>query len=416
MRTTAALRADSRLALAAAASAALVLNGCADPSAVAAPRASAAPAAADRPTLDRDGAPGLERVTLHVMFRRGLDDVPGRAARLADRHGGSARHVWPNLGGLALELPAHAAAAVLQRLAEDPDVETASPEVTFRTTTEQLGPTWGLDRIDERDRPMDGRYVYQRQGAGVHVYVMDTGILATHTEFGSRVGTGATFIFDGRTARTDCNGHGTHVASTVGGTTWGVAKMVMLHPIRVLGCDGTSVGASVMNGLEWILANGVRQYSIVNMSLGGGASSSLDAAVRNLVDAGFFVVVAAGNDNADACTVSPAREPKAYTVAASTSLDRRRLTSNFGPCVDIFAPGQMIVGASPASTTARDTLSGTSMAAPHVAGAAALLLSKGGSAYMPILGALLSGNASMGKITEAGAGSPNRLLYMGFID
>ncbi len=249
--------------------------------------------------------------------------------------------------------------------------------VTASAITTQSPATWGLDRIDQKTLPLNNIYNYEPNGQGVTAYVVDTGILSTHVEFGIRVKTGFTAITTGGT--TDCNGHGTHVAGTIGGSTYGVAKSVNLVPVRVLDCNGSGTNSGVISGINWA----VNQYlanptpSVMNLSLGGGASAALDTAITSAVNAGITVVVAAGNSNANACNYSPARAPAAITVGATDNKDVLANFSNTGSCVDISAPGVSITSAwIGSSNSATNTISGTSMASPHVAGAAALALSE----------------------------------------
>jgi subtilisin family serine protease len=260
----------------------------------------------------------------------------------------------------------------------DARVSRVEPDGIARAiATTQSGATWGLDRIDQHNATLDGEYTYDNSGGGVHAYIIDTGILPTHTEFAGRLGNGVTVVNDGG-GTVDCNGHGTHVAGTVGGTTYGVAKAVTLHAVRVLSCSGSGSWSGVIAGMEWVVANHVKP-AVANMSLGGGASSSVDQATQNMIAAGVATAVAAGNGNMggreqDACGYSPARAPNAMTIGATTKSDSKTSWSNYGSCVDWFAPGSGITSAWTGSNTATATISGTSMAAPHVAGVAALYL------------------------------------------
>lgn len=300
----------------------------------------------------------------------------------------------------------------------------------------QAGPVWGLDRIDETDRPMDGEYAYvDSAGAGVHVYIIDTGINPDHQEFTGRVGAGQNFVSSGPLDGLlggllggllpldllggevdpenwqDCNGHGTHVAGTAAGTQYGVAKLATLHAVRVLNCAGSGTGSAVIAGIEWVAEN-AEYPAVVNLSLGGRASDAEDQAIANLFNANVLPVVAAGNDNADACGTSPARAPEAVTVASTASDDSESSFSNHGTCVDIYAPGSSIVSADYANNSGTANLSGTSMASPHVAGAAALILGETPSLNSADVAAALISNATVGKVARspAGAGTPNLLL------
>ncbi len=275
--------------------------------------------------------------------------------------------------------------------------------------TTQASATWGLDRIDQRDRPLNTQYHYNRTGSGVDAYIIDTGIRLDHTQFTGRLKPGHNVIADAN-GTNDCHGHGTHVAGTVGGTTWGVAKGVSLIPVRVLNCAGSGDVSGVIAGINWV-ANNTARPAVANMSLGGGKSAAMNAAVAGAVTAGVTMVVAAGNSNANACNYSPASAPTAITVAATTSADVRASYSNRGTCVDIFAPGSSITSAWASSATASATASGTSMAAPHVAGVAALALQANPAASPLHVTDFLINNASLNKLTSIGTGSPNRLVF-----
>lgn len=348
-----------------------------------------------------------------VVFRSTVGNPAGEAENLMRGRGGQIRFTYTSaVKGFAVTLPEAAADAFLQAMERNPNVdyvEVDKPIAVSQTT--QLSATWGLDRSDQRDLPLSSSYTYSSTGAGVRAYVVDTGILASHADFGGRVLSGYTVINDGY-GTTDCNGHGTHVAGTVGGATWGIAKSVSLVPVRVLGCDGTGTMSGVIAGIDWIAANAVRP-AVVNLSLGGSASTTLDAAVANTVAKGIAVVVAAGNSSANACDYSPAREPSAITVGATASSDARGSYSNFGTCLDLFAPGSSIRSAWHSSNTATATSSGTSMAAPHVAGMAAQFLQGSPGASAAQVADAVRAAATSGKVSDAGSGSPNLLLYVG---
>ncbi len=282
--------------------------------------------------------------------------------------------------------------------------------VSIRQST-QPNATWGLDRVDQRDLPLDGNYIYDTTASNVYTYIVDTGVRTNHNDFGGRVLSGFTAINDGN-GTNDCNGHGTHVAGTVAGANWGVAKAARIVPIRVLNCQGSGSNSGVIAGMDWVAANHIKP-AVANMSLGGGASTATDNAVTNMRNAGVTVVVAAGNENQNACNVSPARSGNAITVGSTTSNDVRSNFSNWGSCVDIFAPGSNIRSAWHTSNSAANTISGTSMAAPHVAGIAALYLANNPQATPTQVENAIYNNASTGKLSGLN-GSPNLLAYSRF--
>jgi subtilisin family serine protease len=304
----------------------------------------------------------------------------------------------------------------LNALQHNPNVAYIEQDGRVTASVTQTGATWGIDRIDQRDLPLSTTFTYLNTGVGVNAYIVDTGIRLTHTQFTGRVSSGFDAV-DGGTAD-DCNGHGTHVAGTVGGTTVGVAKGVNLVAVRVLDCAGSGTTSGVIAGVDWVANNAVKP-AVANLSLGGGASTTLDNAVANAVTKGVTMVVAAGNGNTggraqDACGYSPARVASAITVSATDKTDTKASYANYGTCVDIFAPGNSILSAWYTGDTAGSTISGTSMASPHVAGVAALYLQSNGTATPAAVASALIGGATTGKVLKAGSGSPNRLLFTAF--
>lgn len=345
-----------------------------------------------------------------VVLKDDTVDVEGESVRLSrefggDRNGGQTYE--RALKGFSVRMPEQQAA----RLANDPSVDFVEEDSVVSLGATQSGATWGLDRIDQRDLPLNSTYVFNATGSGVRAYIVDTGIRATHVDFGGRVVSGFTAINDGL-GTNDGNGHGTHVAGTVGGSTWGVAKNVTLVAVRVLDANGSGTNSGVIAGVDFVTSDHqAGQPAVANMSLGGGASSALDTAVANAVTDGVTFAVAAGNENQDACNVSPARTASAITVGSTTTTDARSSFSNFGTCVDIFAPGSSITSAWRTSDTATNTISGTSMATPHVTGVAALFLETNPTASPATVTAALVNNATLNHVTGAGTGSPNRLLF-----
>ncbi|HUP61905.1 MAG TPA: S8 family serine peptidase [Thermoanaerobaculia bacterium] len=343
-----------------------------------------------------------------VVFEDRVDDVDTLADDLVRQHRGRKNYVYRNtIKGFAANMSEQAAAA----LSKHPKVAYVEQDQVVTADATQSSATWGIDRIDQRDLPLSGTYTYNYTGSGVKAYIIDTGIRRTHSEFGGRAIHGYTAISDGR-GSDDCNGHGTHVAGTVGGATYGVAKGVTLVAVRVLDCNGSGTTTGVIAGVDWVTSDHASgAAAVANMSLGGGASTSLDDAVRRSISDGVTYAIASGNSNADACNYSPARVAEALTVNSSTNTDARSSFSNWGTCTDLFAPGSSITSAWYTSDTATNTISGTSMAAPHVAGVVALYLHQNGYQSPATVHSAINNNATPNKITSAGSGSPNRLLY-----
>src|SRR5688572_20415828 len=367
----------------------------------------------DKPVRAKE--PANDRTWIVVFDDAALADVHSDrgvaigslAHQLAGNHQGRVKHVLRHaLTGAILELASEKQA---ERLAEHPAVKLVEENGGVHASATQRNPTRGPDRIDQRDLPLSASYTYDTTASNVNAYIIDTGILTTHTQFGGRAVHGIDTV-DNDSNATDCNGHGTHVAGTVGGSTYGVAKAVRLVAVRVLNCSGSGTDAGVIAGVDWVTANHTKP-AVANMSLGGGLSTALDNAVQNSINAGVTYVLAAGNENQNACNTSPARVAAAITVGSTTSSDARSSFSNYGSCLDLFAPGSSITSAWHTSTSATNTISGTSMASPHVAGVAALYLAANPSATPSQVASALTSNATTGKVTSPGTGSPNRLLY-----
>jgi subtilisin family serine protease len=344
-----------------------------------------------------------------VLLKSTARDATG----VAGRHGATVRRTYRHaVHGFSATMSAQQA----RRVAADPAVALVQPNVVHRISdTQPNPPSYGLDRIDQRNRPLNSAYTYATTGAGVSAYIIDTGIRTSHQDFGGRAVSGFDAVDGG--AADDCNGHGTHVAGTVGGTAHGVAKAVRLVAVRVLDCAGSGTTEQVVAGIDWVTARTARP-AVANMSLGGGADAVLDAAVRRSIGSGVSYAIAAGNGflglfALDACTQSPARVAEAITVSATDRNDRKPGWANRGRCVDVFAPGIDITSTWSTGDTATDTISGTSMAAPHVAGAAALHLAANPGATPAQVQSAIVARATTGVVASPGSGSPNRLLYTG---
>ncbi|MGH7754434.1 MAG: S8 family peptidase [Gemmatimonadales bacterium] len=387
--------------LATAAALAFALAACQEPSSPT--RADASPElAAQGGGQHGDVIPGQ----FIVVFNENVSDASTVAAGLARSYGATVLHRYSAvLKGFAARLSPQA----VEALARNPNVAYIEPDrvVTLETTQnmDANGDPWGLDRIDERALPLSRTYTYTATGSGVRVYIIDTGIATSHSQFGGR----ASNVYDAFGGNgQDCHGHGTHVAGTVGASTWGVAKSSLPRGVRVLNCSGSGSTSGIIAGLDWVRVNHIKPAA-ANMSLGGGFSSSLNTATTNLWNAGVFVAVAAGNSNANACNFSPASASGAFTTASSTRTDAKSSFSNWGSCVEAYAPGSSIKSTWLNGGT--NTISGTSMASPHVAGVSALYKATFGDASSSTIRTWIINNATTGVITGNPSGTPNRLLY-----
>ena len=346
-----------------------------------------------------------------VVFKSSLPDAAAQARALVAQHGGTLRFTYTAaIKGFSAKLPA----AAVDALRRNPNVASIEEDQVVQGAGVQAVPTlWSLDRIDQRSLPFDNTFGYANAGAGVNVYILDTGIRLTHKEFGGRVVGGFT-AFNDAYGTSDCNGHGTHVAGIVGASTYGVAKGATLYSVRVLDCNCVSSWSAILAGIDWVTANRVLP-AVINASWAGYASSTVTQAVQNSTKAGITWVVAAGNYSSDVSGWSPANTPEAITVGSTGENDAMDAYSDYGSLVDLFAPGRNIYSTYHLSDTSIARLSGTSMASPAVAGAAALYLAANPASTPAQVSSALTGNATQGVLTSLGAGSPNRLLYTGFI-
>lgn len=341
-----------------------------------------------------------------VVFHDDVSDSKGKSKDKNDKHGGKLKHSYDAvLKGFAAELTDDA----VQDLLNDPDVAYIEEDQEVNiNTTQSPTPSWGLDRVDQHNLPLSNTYTYNATAAQqgvVRAYIIDTGILTSHPDFGGR----ASAVFDAMGGNgIDCNGHGTHVAGTVGGTKYGIAKSILLRAVRVLDCSGSGTNSGVIAGMDWVATNHINP-AVANMSLGGGLSTAVNTSANNLANSGVFLAVAAGNSNANACNSSPSSAANATVVAASAINDTRASFSNFGSCVDLYAPGVSIT--SDWLSNGTNTISGTSMATPHVTGVAALYKAVNGNASFSTIRTWLVTNATANVISGNPAGTPNLLLF-----
>ena len=383
----------------------------------------------DSPALSQAAGAGAIHGQYIVVFNDAVSDAPGLARSLSQAHGGTLLFTYEHaIKGFAAQLPAQAVDA----LSRNPNVSYVEEDREAQLFgTQPSPPSWGLDRVDQRDTPLNLSYSYANGGAGVNLYVLDTGIRKTHSEFGGRAayvpnGANGDFVGDRQGRRKgaeDCHGHGTHVAGTAGGASYGMAKAVSIWSARVVDCRGSGSVSMAIAAVDWVTGNGLKP-AVVNMSLGYGNVQSLRTAVENSVTAGYNYAVAAGNGDffgtpQNACTESPAGAPNALTVGATSQSDSEASFSNYGACVDVLAPGVSITSAWYTADNATNTISGTSMATPHVAGAVALYLNENPAATPSQVAAGLTGNGTAGTInlhaSSLANGTPNLFLYTGFI-
>jgi len=345
----------------------------------------------------------------YIVVLKSSEDADRNEKAVKDLGGRVERKFKYAINALSVKIKA----SDVDRLLQDPTVLSIEIDQTmYASETQSPSPSWGLDRIDQRQLPLDSSFTTTLLGGNVDVYIVDTGVNTSHTDFTGRIGAGFTAIADGNGVN-DCNGHGTHVAGTTAGSRYGIAKQSSVIPVRVLGCTGSGSTSGVIAGLDWIVSHhSAGNPAVANMSLGGGTSVALDTAVQGVINDGVTVAVAAGNSNVNACNSSPARVADAVTVGSTAINDARSSFSNFGSCLDIFAPGSSITSSWIGSISATNTISGTSMASPHVAGVVAALLGQTPSATPAQIVASLRGSATTNVVLSAGLGSPNLLLHL----
>lgn len=343
-----------------------------------------------------------------IVFKDNVEDVDAMTAQLMRGKGGTVHFRYRHaIKGFAATIPPQA----VDGIRHNPNVALIEPDgIVYKNATQNNPPSWGLDRIDQRNLPLDNSYTYQNEGEGVTVYIIDSGIRFDHQEFSTNRATSGWDFVDNDNNAYDCDGHGTHVAGTVGGNNVGVAKKVSLVAVRVLNCSGSGTWSGVIAGVDWVTAN-ASLPAVANMSLGGGYYSPMNTAVENSIAAGVVYAVSAGNSNYYACNYSPASAPNAITVGSTTSSDVRSSFSNYGTCVDVFAPGSSIYSSTMNTTSSYASWSGTSMASPHVAGVAALYLASNMNATPAQVTSAIVNNATSGVVSNPGTGSPNLLLY-----
>lgn len=376
----------------------LALTACQEPAAPEGLRAPEEGPAFVREAKSKDVIPGQ----YIVVFNDDVADADATSEKLLRKLNAKSKYTYKDaLKGFAGELTR----GQLEALRGEPEVAYIEEDQVVHATATQSSPPYGLDRIDQRARPLSGTYTYTATASTVRAYIIDTGIQTSHTQFGGR----ASAVYDAFGGNgQDCNGHGTHVAGTVGASTYGVAKAVMLRGVRVLDCNGSGSNSGVIAGINWVANNRIAP-AVANLSLGGGFSQATNDAINNLANRGVFVAVAAGNENQNACNVSPASAANATTVAASTSTDAKASYSNYGSCVELYAPGSGVTSTWLNGGT--NTISGTSMASPHVAGVGAMYKSRYGDASYSTIRSWIINNSTTNVITGNITGTPNRLLF-----